>query len=280
VIRKLFLVIPILFMRSIIALFAFHWVFFASAGAASAACTPVAYLFRHAEDQDNPIKKTPFDDTLTPSGDAHAGLYISMMNAFDLETEFTYCEVVTVYALNPYKHASPSTEIGTSNPYWTANPLAQNNTGRNPIIEVKSMRLTEFLPGAVGSNFLEDIKDKTDNQHSVAIFWSSSGMCEVARKLGLPGLPDYTCAEGSKPPRNSVFRFNYDVTTGRFTTVTVKYTQYFNYDEMLNNFTPNEYWCRYSADLRKFETQLDGRLNQLEGRICDTTAPDPTCKIN
>jgi hypothetical protein len=274
-IRTLFLVISILFMRSIIPLFAFHWVFFASAGAASA-CTPVAYLFRHAEDK-NQEKSNAFDVTLTASGLAHANLYVEMMNAFQQEKP-TYCLVSAVYALNPYKNAVGG-EIGTSNPYWTADPLADDTSGQNPIIEVKTMRLTELLPGAVGSNFLEDIKDKTDKQQSVAIFWTSDGMCEVARKLG-PGLPGYTCAAGSKPPRNSVFRFNYDVTTRQFTTVTVKYRQCYNYNALLNDFTPNEYWCRYSANLSDFEQELDSRLNQIEGRICDTTAPDPTCRIN
>jgi hypothetical protein len=286
-IRNLFLVIPSVFMRSIIALFAFHWVFFASAGAASA-CTPVAYLFRHAEDK-NEDKTDAFKDTLTASGSQHASLYIAMMDAFQQEKS-TYCLVSTVYALNPYKNAAPSPEIGTSNPYWTANPLANayhdptSGKNPNPIIEVNTMRLTEFLPGAVGSDFLEDIKDKTDKQQSVAIFWTSDGMCEVGRKLG-PGLPGYTCPEGfkpptPKPPRNSVFRYNYDVTTRQFTTVTVKYKQCFNYNKVLNNFSSNEYWCPYSANLTDFEQKLDGRLNELKGRICDTTAPDPTCKIN
>jgi hypothetical protein len=256
-------------------------VFLASAGAASA-CTPVAYLFRHAEDK-NQDKSNAFEVTLTASGVAHADLYVEMMNAFQQEKP-AYCPVSTVYALNPYKNAVGG-EIGTSNPYWTANPLANDTSGQSPIIEAKTMRLIELLPAAVGSNFLEDIKDKTDKQQSVAIFWTSDGMCAVAAKFGLrlprPGHPDYTCEKDTpKPPRNSVFRFNYDMTTKKFTTVTVKYEQCFNYNATLNDFTPNEYWCRYSANLSDYEQELDGRLNQIEGRICDTTAADPTCKIN
>lgn len=70
---KLFLAVSVLPLRAtMLALFAFHSVFFASAGVTSA-CTPVAYLFRHAEDE-NKTKTDPFELTLSPAGVAHADL--------------------------------------------------------------------------------------------------------------------------------------------------------------------------------------------------------------
>jgi hypothetical protein len=245
--RKLFLAVSVLPLRTtMIALFAFHSVFFASAGVTSA-CTPVAYLFRHAEDE-NKSKTDPFGLTLTAAGVAHADLYIEMLDKFQQEKS-TYCPIKVVYALNP---VNADGTVGTSNPYWTANPLAQLTQATmedpNPIINVQGMKLIEFLDGGVGPKFLEDIKSNINDSRSVAIFWTSDGMCKVAQTLGL-ALPGYTCQEGSKPPRNSVFRFNYDAATQKFTTITTKYTQCFNYNKLADNFTPNTYYCQYSFNL-------------------------------
>jgi hypothetical protein len=260
-----------------IALFAFHSVLFTSV-CVSSACTPVAYLFRHAEDK-NQDKSAPFDVTLSSSGLAHADLYIEMMNKFQQETP-TYCPVSTVYALNPVKSLLPGgvPEIGTSNPYWSAEPLAQSIMGQNPIITVDDMMLTETLGNGVGAKFLEAIEAKVNNLQSVAIFWTSDGMCDVAQTLG-PPLPGYSCTKGSKPPRNSVLLFNYDLVTGKFMTVTNRYKQCFNYNATSDNFTPETYYCQFSENLSTFEKSpgfADG-LEQIAGRICDTAAPDPTC---
>jgi hypothetical protein len=263
--------------RTMIALFAFYSVLFTCINVASA-CTPVAYLFRHAEDQ-NRDKSDPFELTLTPSGQAHADLYIGMMNKFQQEKP-SYCPVSTVYALNPIKffHPGGRPEIGTSNPYWTAEPLAQRATNQNPIITVDDMILTETLGNGVGAKFLEAIEAKVNNQQSVAIFWTSDGMCDVAKTLG-PTLPGFSCTSGSKPPRNSVFRFNYDVVEKKFKTVTDKYKQCFNYNATADNFTPDTYYCQFSANLNTYETRpgFADDLEQIAGRICDTAAPDPTC---
>ena len=262
-IRTLFLAIPILFMRSIIPLFAFQWVFFASAGAASA-CTPVVYLFRHAEDK-NEAKTRPFDVTLTASGLAHADLYVAMMNTFEQQT--VNCPISTVYALNPKKFAT-GPDIGTSNPYWTANPLAQETMGRNPIIEVKDMRLTELLPDPVGAIFVGDIKDKLGpNDQSAAIFWTSDGMCAVARILG-PGLPGYTCTQSSKPKRNWVFQFLYNRIQGVFEGP-AEYQQCFNYNKNTHQFVSGAYYCNDSGNLEDFKNEQGfwDDLNKIAGRI-------------
>ena len=259
-------------------------VFFTGTGT-EAQCSPVAYLFRHAEDI-NKTRQHPFDYTLSDSGGAHAGLYIEMINKFQQEKP-QYCPIKVVYALNPENFDG---SVGTSNPYWTANPLAQvtqtdldesTHEDTNPIIKVQDMKLTEYLNHGEGEKFVEDIKDKLNDQHSVAIFWTSDGMCEVARTLGLSGLPGYTCMPGSKPPRNSVFRLNYDVSQQKFTDVTAKYAQCFNYDATTDSFKDHIYYCQYSYNLLDWEgPEHPGfltNLGEISGRICDKNNPDPSC---
>jgi hypothetical protein len=276
--RKLFRAASVLPLRTTTALFAFHSVFLAGAGAASA-CTPVAYLFRHAEDV-NQVKSEPFGLTLSTSGVAHADLYIGMIDKFQQEKP-QYCPIRAVYALNPIKSDG---SWGTSNPYWTADPLAQTAEttmqDRNAIISVQGMKLTEFLDHGEGAKFLEEIKGKINNQQSVAIFWTSQGMCKVATTLG-PALPGYDCV-ASKPPRNSFFRFNYNLATQVFNTITTKYTQCFNYNANGDSFTPNIYYCQFSYNLTDWKDKVGfkNNLQQIEGRICDTSAPDPTCKLS
>ncbi len=65
--------------RIVTTLFALHAVLLTSTRVL--ACTPVGYLVLHAEDE-NKDRNQPFDLTLTSSGQAHAHLYIQMMNRF------------------------------------------------------------------------------------------------------------------------------------------------------------------------------------------------------
>lgn len=258
-----------------------------TATSAASECKPVAYLFRHAEDI-NKDKQSPFDVTLSTSGQAHAQLYIEMIREFQLEKP-DYCPINVVYALNPVNFDEAT---GTSNPYWTANPLAQmvqtnlddsTQEDTNPIITVHGMKLTEYLNHGEAEHFVEHVKTTLNNQHSVAIFWTSQGMCEVAIKLGLPGLPGFTCAGSSKPPRNSVFRLNYSVTTHLFTDVTSKYAQCFNYDANSDSFTNNVYHCQFSYNLNDWEGPEHpgflSNLQEISGRICDRNNPAENCKV-
>jgi hypothetical protein len=268
-------------------------VLFTGAGAA-AQCNPVAYLFRHAEDK-NQDKVRPFVVTLTESGLAHAQLYIEMIDNFQQQQqEPKNCPIRAVYALNP---RDANGNIGTSNPYWTAEPLAQvaqtapaeatDNT--NAIITVEGMRLTEKLNQGEGPAFVAAIKAALDQDHSVAIFWTSQGMCAVATSLGLD-LPDpYNCDEKDpkKPPRNSVFQFNYNVSGGTFTSIT-EYAQCFNYNKSTDSFSNGTYYCQYSYNLNDWDYPEDSTkkypgfwnsLQKLSGRICAKNSPPDTCNL-
>ena len=269
-----------------------HSVCLAGVGAA-AQCKPMAYLFRHAEDI-NKVKDNRFDVTLTTSGVAHATLYIEMIGRFQQEKP-DYCPIQVVYALNPIK---PGNMIGTSNPYWTANPLAQVAQTRldgstpqntNPIIAVKistetdPLILTEKLDNGEREQFVADIKGALNNQQSVAIFWTSQGMCTVAEALG-QSIPPYDCVD-VKPARNSVFQFNYNVPGETFTNVT-EYAQCFNYNKNTDSFTNGTYYCQYSYNLNDWDYPEDttknypgfwGKLQKLSGRICAKNSPPDTC---
>lgn len=252
-------------------------------------CNPVAYLFRHAEELDGIQKKWPFQVTLATSGQAHAQLYIEMMSKFQQQSPS--CPVKAVYALNPRNFDGGN---GTSNPYWTAEPLAQmaQNTqdstlaNTNAIITVEvmgdSLKLTQYLNHGEGQQFVDDIKATLNNQQSVAIFWSSEGMCAVADRLGV-GLPDpYNCddEDPDRPPRNSMFQFNYSVSGGVFTSIT-EYAQCFNFnaDPTVYSFANGTYYCQYSYNLQDWEkiAGFSNKLNKISGRICDKNNPQPPC---
>jgi len=262
-------------------------------GTSAAQCNPVAYLFRHAEDV-NMDKSRPFVVTLTESGLAHAQLYIEMLNKFQQENS-TNCPIREVYALNP-KNFDGS--IGTSNPYWTAEPLAQtaqttvaeSTESTNAVITVEGLKLTEYLDHNEAGPFLAAIKDTLSQYQSVAIFWTSQGMCKVATTVGLPGLPGYNCGQCSplpdcatKPARNSVFQLSYSVSGGIFTNVT-EYAQCFNYNASSDSFANGTYYCQYSYNLNDWDYPDQGnypgfwnKLQNISGRICNKNNPQAPC---
>ena len=94
---------------------------FASAALAQT-CTPVVYVFRHAEDT-NPDPPPPIF-TLTPTGKAHAALYPSMVKDFE-SVHDNFCPVTKVYAATKAEkvHCNSNCTSAT-NAFDTARPLA------------------------------------------------------------------------------------------------------------------------------------------------------------
>jgi hypothetical protein len=101
----------ILILRSLIALLAFGAAF--SAAPVAAACDPVVYLFRHAEEKPG----GELANTLLRVGQQHAELYPSMIEGFQRNN----CPVSSVYTMSSY---NANGSIGTTNPYYTAYPSA------------------------------------------------------------------------------------------------------------------------------------------------------------
>src|SRR5271167_19006 len=98
-------------------------VFFASS--ASGACTPVVYAFRHAEDTNPPGAHPPVPIfALTPTGQAHAALYPTMITDFQAANNF--CFVAKVYAATDVEKVAPCGNecASATNAFDTARPLA------------------------------------------------------------------------------------------------------------------------------------------------------------
>jgi hypothetical protein len=273
----------------------------------ASACDPVVYLFRHAEEKPG----GELANTLLRVGQQHAELYPSMIEGFQANN----CPVSSVYTMSSY---NANGSIGTTNPYYTAYPSASVLPQKKPQDIIGDRKLFEFLPKEE-SAFLADIKSKlTDSQgasHSVAIFWSSQGMCTVAEMLG-SNLPNYNC-DSTKPPRNSFYVFAYDTSSQTFTR-TGNYLQCFNFNPSVSGpledkfsfdlymgfpagFVPAQYYCPASGNLAEnddpayksvFGTTGDkatktpaanGSITApelstlLRGQVCDVDNPQDNC---
>ncbi len=303
--RRLLSARAVLILRRSIALLTFCSVL--SAISIASACDPVVYLFRHAEEKPGGVTT----NTLLRVGNQHAELYPSMIEGF----QGNNCPVSWVYAMSSY---NANGSIGTSNPYFTGYPSANVLPQKTPQDTLDHRRLLEYLPGEEQA-FLADIKSKlTDSQggsHSVAIFWSSQGMCTVAATLG-SNLPNYNC-DSTKPPRNSFYVFAYDTNNQTFTR-TGNYLQCFNFNPSVTGpledkfsfdlymgfpagFVPAQYYCPASGNLAEnddpayksvFGTTGDkathtaaangtitaGELSTLlRGQVCDVDNPQDNC---
>ncbi|MGH2608065.1 MAG: hypothetical protein ACRDHF_03160, partial [Tepidiformaceae bacterium] len=100
------------------------------------ACTPVVYAFRHAEDTNPPNPPPIF--ALTPTGQAHAALYPTMISVFQVAND--YCPVTRVYATTKVQKEDTKEDpcggscISATNAFDTARPLAEAvMSGGDPI---------------------------------------------------------------------------------------------------------------------------------------------------
>lgn len=290
--------------QSLRGLLLFAGLFLFAAGTAGAFCTPVVYLFRHAEDFDN-------KSALTPVGDAHADLYPDMVADFGAANH--YCPVGFVYALYDKR---PNGDPGTVNPLETARPLAIaacynlaiyanlstsatcGGNGAKPRMALENgKKLYEYLGatrseqeanGATGAELRNELINRTPagGGMSSAIFWTSQGLNILGQALvpgftEIPGcsVPSSECNKLPKPPRNAVYVFKYsgslppsDNSAFVPPTSPAQYVQCYNVDISHLKGPPsgNTYYCRIGLDgggnLPEIK-DLDGLL----GMICDTT---------
>ncbi len=310
-----------LVLKTTIALCASFWLVPLSAFAQADPCTPVAYLFRHAEEG---APATNIDqNTLLPAGNQHAALYAGMIQR--MQSKLGYCPLLDVFAMarkNAPNAASFPNGLGTTNPYFTAKPLANTVTSTNPItstnpnvteeigVQQTDYILYEYLPyESTRDDLREIIKDAVESSHSVAIFWSSQGMNEVAEVLGDP-IPAYAhnsvpaLPKDYKAPRNSVFVFsNYNPSElaepgakvfGRFDTISIsstdrlkattgRFIQCFDYIPGANldlDFSLPEsatkYYCKFNENLSDYKPPIPpAQLSRLKGAICDANNLKP-----
>jgi hypothetical protein len=223
---------------------------------AQSACTPVVYAFRHVEDS-NALK---YPHTLTKTGMRHADLYVSMIDDIDASLGTSVCPVTKVYTINLVKADGSG---NTTNPFYTAQPLAVAKTGADPLQTVgsagSSHALLEYLgnspdPGKhtssnrfvprydtdVARALRDALVTTAEAGESSAIFWTSQGLHILAgaiidgdSKVPQKDIDDdkgrvVAFPEGTPrgtPPRNAVYVFPYDAMKGGFDDVT-KFDQY------------------------------------------------------
>jgi hypothetical protein len=227
----------------------------AQSQAAAPPCTPVVYVFRHAEDVNGP------PTALTPIGTEHANLYIEMVKS--LEVTRIYCPVAAVYAVNPIK---PDGSVGTTNPYFTARPLANIVMNKEPIIEIENHRIGEFFVNGEDRLLSSAIKNELTNNDSVALFWTSQGIPSLAKVLNMnsdiPAEP--------KPPRNAAYVFEWvNLSLTPWTPSSVPhYIQCFNVKPLslpdpsnptaVPDFSSYKYYCGIGYNAENYNPDLGG----------------------
>ncbi|MFM8442380.1 MAG: hypothetical protein ACKN9W_03435 [Methylococcus sp.] len=235
-------------------------------------CKPVAYVFRHGEERGGGVE----GNNLYPVGNTHAGLYPAMLESFKPVNK-NYCPVRWVYAVSIYK---PDGSLGTSNPYYTALPLAESamGIGANPITKIGNRRLGEFLENGERNLFVDDIRSKlSPGGSSVAIFWTRQGMGRLAQALFTGGnIP----VGNNTPRRNSMYIFKYDVQNKILYKQSSKWIQCFNFDPYSGDFSDSKYHCLNSGNLLDIQQREKGfslgndELANLRGKICDSEELD------
>jgi len=192
------------------------------------ACTPAVLVFRHAEDTNPPA---PLIFHLTPTGEFHALLYKFMVPAFADGTK--YCPVTMVYAAT--KADKPNKDKSATNSFYTAQQLAQQIMGKDPITVVKvngvDKQLYEYLDNwinppnppkspsyvtAPATALREELRNTANEGKSSAIFWTSQGLHILGGAIinGTSKIPDKIShfddkgkPDGPTPPRNEVYVF-------------------------------------------------------------------------
>ncbi len=270
---------------------------FISSAGAQGDCTPVVYAFRHAEDVDYEVMPFPClpgspiqcTTALTPLGMKHADLYRDEMIP-NFETAQDYCAVEYVLSVSPIIPDNPGGggHGGTTNPFFTAKPLAIEVMDSDPIVTIGSDVIDEKLTGkpdiTVTPEQLHDyLIGITQSGSSVALFWTSEGLHDLSKALGTDIIPKK--APGV-PPRNAAYVFKYNGSS-QFTppAKATEYVQCFNY-KVTNGgnieFYPNpstpltRYYCgkpeRGNLDPRITEAQFP----ELHARICATDGLTPS----
>jgi hypothetical protein len=225
------------------------------------ACTPVVYVFRHAEDTNPPNPPGPIF-ALTPTGKAHAALYPAMVNDFQAANGF--CPVAKVYATTKVEKQQPcgSACASATNAFDTGAPLAQSVMGAAPITVAGGNQLYEYLGNGndapaspnystpTASALRAELLAAANGGKSSAIFWTSQGMHVLGGVIINANSNVPVKNGGAIPPRNSVYLFKAAGTAPNITTfgdtptndsLPVKssvYVQCFNHVEASTQFNP------------------------------------------
>ena len=192
-------------------------VFFVSS-ALGQSCMPVVYAFRHAEDTNPPNPPGPIF-ALTPTGQAHAALYPTMVTDFEAANNF--CRVTKVYAATKVdKVGDCGTQCASAtNAFDTAKPLATAVKLADPITTVGGNQLYEYLGNgnnapttpsyttATATALRKELLATANLGESSAIFWTSQGLHVLGGAI-INANSNVPVKNGAPiPPRNAVYLF-------------------------------------------------------------------------
>lgn len=225
------------------------------------ACTPVVYVFRHAEDTNPPNPPGPIF-ALTPTGQAHAALYPAMIGG--LQAASGFCPLAKVYATTKVEKQAPcgTACASATNAFDTAAPTATAVMSSAPITTVNGDQLYEYLGNGndmpsnpsyttpIASALRTELIATANTGKSSAIFWTSQGMHVLGGVIINANSNVPLKNGGAIPPRNSVYVFKAVTSGGSVTgfsdTPTQQghpvpssvYVQCFNHVEASTQFNP------------------------------------------
>jgi len=261
---------------------------FVSSARAQNGCTPVVYVFRHAEDEKEggttPCLEDPMQvcsTALTALGMKHACLYRDEMMPNFEAAHADYCRVEYVLAIDPIK---PGGVLGTTNPYRTGRPLSLAVSpllpNKSPIVTIGGKNIDEKLTNVTPQDlrtYLHSILN-TNTGASAAIFWTSDGLRDLGKALsGEAGnvIPEKDKALGV-PPRNAAYVFISQAGQDLFAPPT-RATQYIQcYDYKVKNNTIKWYDSgdvRYYCGKPQAFGSLDPNIVPMEGEDPCEDAP-------
>jgi hypothetical protein len=250
------------------------------ASSAFGQCTPVVYAFRHAEDTNPPNPPGPIF-ALTPTGQAHAALYPTMIS--DFQAANGVCPVAKVYAATKVaKVGDCGTECASAtNAFDTAKPLAAAVMSADPITTVgtPANQLYEYLGNGnnapakpnystvTATALRKELLITANQSRSSAIFWTSQGLHVLGGAIINANSNVPIKAGGAIPPRNAVYIFAAigpapTISGFRDTPAPSTFVQCFNHVETSDQFTPKashfieptgtpptqKYYCGYNND--------------------------------
>jgi hypothetical protein len=218
------------------ALALFGFLTWCASAALAQTCTPVVFAFRHAEDTNPPqpppdVKHRPPIFHLTPTGEAHADLYQTMVPEYTAANGL--CPVTKVYATTTLDKVNCSSNcVSATNAFFTGKPLANAvMSGADPIIAVgeedkkkpENSRLYEYLGNGnsapkentvnysttVAVRLRDELRATANRGESSAIFWTSQGLHVLGGAITgkKSNIPDKNLGKQFTPPRNAAYIF-------------------------------------------------------------------------
>ncbi len=169
----------------------------------------------------------------------------------------------------------PNGSGGTTNPFETARPLANDVMNLDPLIKIGDDIIDEYLTVVEPETLKIILLGHAEVGWSSALFWTSDGLHDLGEALGTDIIPEKTEVPKDSPPRNAAYVFQYFegsesegfIPPDKFD----EYIQCFNIDPSHHISTDNRYYCGKNNGHGSLSVPDDPNdLIKVHGRICAT----------